>query len=70
LSVLADAGVFPHSGNRTDGRTDVQQDIQKFAEAALADSKREGLWLAVRARCVLAATLWRGPAIYNEEERS
>ena len=57
MSVLADAGVFPHSGNRTDGRTDVQQDIQKFAEAALADSKREGLWLAVRARWVALAVI-------------
>jgi len=57
LSVLADAGVFRHSGNRTDGRTDVQQDIQKFAEAALADSKREGLWLAVRARWVALAVI-------------
>jgi adenylate cyclase len=61
VSVLADAGVFPQSGNRTNGRTDVQQDVQKFAEAALADNKREGLWLAVRARwvalAVIAATL-------------
>ena len=57
MSVLADAGVFPHSGNRADGRTDVQQDIQKFAEAALADSKREGLWLAVRARWVALAVI-------------
>jgi len=57
LSVLADAGVFPHSVNRTDGRTDVQQDIQKFAEAALANSKREGLWLAVRARWVALAVI-------------
>ena len=57
MSVLADAGVFPHSGNRTDGRTDVQQDIQKFAEAALANSKREGLWLAVRARWVALAVI-------------
>ena len=57
MSVLADAGVFPHSGNRTDGRTGVQQDIQKFAEAALADSKREGLWLAVRARWVALAVI-------------
>ena len=57
MSVLADAGFFPNSGNRTDGRTDVQQDIQKFAEAALADSKREGLWLAVRARWVALAVI-------------
>ena len=39
------------------GEPDVQQDIQKFAEAALADSKREGLWLAVRARWVALAVI-------------
>jgi len=48
LSVLA-AGV-PYSGDRVAGQTDVRQDTAKFAEAALADSKREGLLLAVRAR--------------------
>ena len=57
MSVLADAGVFPQSGNRTSGRAVVQQDIQKFAEAALADSKREGLLLAVRARWVALAVI-------------
>ena len=36
-------------------RADAQQDTLKFAEAALADSKREGLLLAVRARWVALA---------------
>jgi adenylate cyclase len=53
LSVLA-AGV-PYSGDRVAGQTDVRQDTAKFAEAALADSKREGLLLAVRARWVALA---------------
>ena len=61
MSVLAEAADIPDSGNRTNGRTDVQQDTLKFAEAALANSKREGLLLAVRARwvalAVTAATL-------------
>jgi adenylate cyclase len=57
VSVLADAGVFPHSDNQTNGRADPQQDVLKFAEAALADSKREGLWLAVRARWVALAVI-------------
>ena len=39
------------------GRTDAQQDTLKFAEAALADSKREGLLLAVRARWVALAVI-------------
>src|SRR5260370_29611362 len=53
LSVLA-AGI-PYSGDRVAGQTDVRQDTAKFAEAALADSKREGLLLAVRARWVALA---------------
>jgi adenylate cyclase len=61
LSVLADIADVPRSGSRTNGRTDPQQDVLKFAEAALADNKRESLWLAVRARwvalAVTAATL-------------
>jgi adenylate cyclase len=61
LSVLAAATDIPHSGNRAAGRADVRQDTLKFAEAAIADSKREGLRLAVRARwvalAVTAATL-------------
>ena len=61
MSVLADIADVPHSGSRMNGRTDPQQDVLKFAEAALADNKRESLWLAVRARwvalAVTAATL-------------
>ena len=57
MSVLAEPAVFPISGNRTNGRTEIQQDVQKFAEAALADNKREGLWLAVRARWVALAVI-------------
>ena len=37
------------------GRAEVRQDTQKFAEAAIADSKRKGLLLAVRARWVALA---------------
>ena len=40
------------SGDAMSRRPGVQQDVLKFAEAALAESKREGLWLAVRARWV------------------
>jgi adenylate cyclase len=61
VSVVAEPAVFPLSGDRTEGRTGVQQDVQKFAEAALAENKRQGLWLAVRARwaalAVIAPTL-------------
>jgi adenylate cyclase len=55
LSVLAEAADIPHFSNRAAERTDVRQDTQKFAEAAIADSKREGLLLAVRARWVALA---------------
>jgi adenylate cyclase len=61
LSVLAETADITDTGNRAAGKTDVQQDTLKFAEAALTDSKREGLLLAVRARwvalAVTAATL-------------
>ena len=61
LSIVAEPAVFPVADNRTDRRTGVQQEVQKFAEAALAESKREGLLLAIRARwvalAVIAATL-------------
>jgi adenylate cyclase len=61
LSVLAKAGDIPDSSGGTVERTEVRQDTLKFAEAAIADSKREGLLLAVRARwvalAVTAATL-------------
>lgn len=61
MSVLAETADITDTGNRAAGKTDVQQDTLKFAEAALTDSKREGLLLAVRARwvalAVTAATL-------------
>jgi adenylate cyclase len=57
VSIVADPAVFPISVDRTNGRTDVQQDVQKFAEAALANSKREGLLLAIRARWVALAVI-------------
>ena len=47
----------PISGRPAAGRTEAQQDTQKFAEAAIADSKREGLLLAVRARWVALAVI-------------
>ena len=55
MSVLAEAADVPYSDSRVAGRTDVRQDAAKFAEAAIADSKREGLLLAVRARWVALA---------------
>jgi adenylate cyclase len=57
VSVVAEPAVFPLSDNSTNRRSGVQQDVQKFAEAALAESKREGLWLAVRARWVALAVI-------------
>ena len=57
MSVVAEPAVFPIAGNLTNRRSGVQQDVQKFAEAALAESKREGLWLAVRARWVALAVI-------------
>ena len=52
---MAEATGIPYSGDRPSGRSAPQQDTLKFAEAAIADSKREGLWLAVRARWVALA---------------
>src|SRR5205809_5500796 len=57
MSVVAEPAAFSISGNRTDRRTGVRQDVQKFAEAAIADSKRQGLLLAVRARWVALAVI-------------
>jgi adenylate cyclase len=57
LSVSADAADIPYSSNRIDGRIEVGQDTAKFAEAAIADNKREGLLLAVRARWVALAVI-------------
>ena len=55
MSVLADAADIPYSGARPAGKPEIRQDTLKFAEAALAGSKREGLLLAVRARWVALA---------------
>src|SRR6476661_2675263 len=57
LSAVAEAADVPYPGGQRAGRTEVQQDTQKFAEAALAESKREGLLLAVRARWVALAVI-------------
>ena len=57
LSAVAEAADVPYPGGRRAGRTEAQQDTQKFAEAALAESKREGLLLAVRARWVALAVI-------------
>lgn len=55
--MVAEAADLPYSGDQRAGRTEAQQDTQKFAEAAIADSKREGLLLAVRARWVALAVI-------------
>jgi adenylate cyclase len=55
LSALAEPTDIPYSRSEAAGRAEVRQDTQKFAEAAIADSKREGLLLAVRARWVALA---------------
>ena len=61
MSTLAETADVTNLRSVAAGRTDAQQDTQKFAEAAIADSKREGLLLAVRARwvglAVIAVTL-------------
>ena len=55
LSVLADISDIPDSRSGPVERTEARQATLKFAEAALAESKREGLLLAVRARWVALA---------------
>ncbi len=55
MSALAEATDIPSSGSEAAGRAEVRQDTQKFAEAAIAESKRKGLLLAVRARWVALA---------------
>ncbi len=55
LSALAEAADISNPGSAAAGRAGVRQDTVKFAEAALADSKRQGLLLAVRARWVALA---------------
>ena len=55
MSVLAETADLTYSGNAAIDRAEVRQETQKFAEAAIANSKREGLLLAVRARWVALA---------------
>ena len=61
LSALAETADVTNLRSEAAGRSDAQQETQKFAEAAIADSKRQGLLLAVRARwvglAVIAVTL-------------
>jgi len=57
VSLLADTIGIPFSGERAAARPAIPQDTAKFAEAALAESKREGLLLAVRARWVALALI-------------
>ena len=57
MSLLADPVDIPFSAQLAAARPIVPQDTTKFAEAALAESKREGLLLAVRARWVALAAI-------------
>jgi adenylate cyclase len=57
LSTLAETADFTNLRGEAGRRTEAQQDTQKFAEAAIADSKRQGLLLAVRARWVALAVI-------------
>jgi adenylate cyclase len=64
LSALAETADITNLRSEATGRTGAQQDTLKFAEAALAGSKRDGLLLAVRARWVaLAVTAVTLPVI-------
>ena len=55
MSVLAETADITYLRSAAAGRTEARQDTQKFAEAAIAESKRQGLLLAVRARWVALA---------------
>jgi adenylate cyclase len=55
LSTLAETADFTNLRGEAAGRAEARQDTLKFAEAALAENKREGLLLAVRARWVALA---------------
>jgi adenylate cyclase len=54
---MAEATGVPYPGDQRAGRTEAQQDTEKFAEAAIAESKRQGLLLAVRARWIALAVI-------------
>src|SRR5882672_169383 len=55
LSTLVETADISIPRSEAAGRAEVRQETQKFAEAAIAESKREGLLLAVRARWVALA---------------
>jgi adenylate cyclase len=55
LSALAETADITNPRSEAAGRADARQDTLKFAEAAIADSKRQGLLLAVRARWIALA---------------
>ena len=57
MSTLAETADITNLRSEAAGRTSAQQETQKFAEAAIADSKRQGLLLAVRARWVALAVI-------------
>ena len=57
MNALAETADITNLRSEAAGRTGAQQETQKFAEAAIADSKREGLLLAVRARWVALAVI-------------
>ncbi len=64
LSAIADVVDITDPGSKPAQRADARQDTLKFAEAALTESKREGLLLAVRARwAALAVTAVTLPII-------
>lgn len=55
MSAIADVVDITDPGTELAKRADARQDTQRFAEAAIAESKRQGLLLAVRARWVALA---------------
>jgi len=55
LSMATETIDVSYLGDQRAGCSEARQDTLKFAEAALTDSKREGLLLAVRARWVALA---------------
>jgi adenylate cyclase len=57
LSALAETAGITHLRSEPAGRAGAQRETQKFAEAAIAESKREGLLLAVRARWIALAVI-------------
>ncbi|WP_426537499.1 adenylate/guanylate cyclase domain-containing protein [Bradyrhizobium sp. McL0615] len=57
MSTLAETTDITNLRSGASKRTNAEQDTLKFAEAAIADSKRQGLLLAVRARWIALAVI-------------